>query len=709
MPLVEDTYQPQHGWGRDDLNEVQNRVIEEDHQLSLPMLCGADDANSRQMIPEIEAAIRRRFKFDSGWNMLVAEEILYGKLFWLQQNIGNCFPAGTLVRLADGTQKPIERVTTADEVVTAEGRTGRVSQTMRRFTNEPLYAIRLWGHYGLTLTSEHPLLTDRGYVEAKDIKHGDRVAMPKYAAPVCSTIQTAEHIAAVPYIKRKQANGHRYRSVRKAGGGREKIAVQQLAPDMIVADEKFGRLIGLYLAEGSADYSKAIWSFSGEERETLAAETSQLIQDVFNVEPVIRNPRGKNVTLVVIHSTEFAAVLDGLCGKLAGGKRLHSDLMALPAACRKAMIEGWLAGNGHERDDVMQGTTVSKALAHDMFAMGVELGLQPSITRNVPKLSHGVKNRQVRFDVFFRTSPRNPNPKRKANKVPLQHAIENETHVFRAVRSVEQIAFSGDVYNFSVEGDESYVADGISVHNCVGASHAALVGSAIAHEVVVIGQAEDRLGFGQEGMPFIPYSYGVGRMAGGMLGRGDGSYCGAQIKGTMEHGFLPSNTEGLDQYYGSGSSGVPQGTASAGRLFGKSRREIEKWMPQARQFDLLEAPKPRNAEEAYELVADKQIGLQICSGVMPTFWKDDPVYGPLYRMGERASHSTQIVAAFEYKGQRFFTDRNQWGNYHKGSDVFGFDKTCLVFPFEEMEKWYRQGVEVLGIGEIQGRPVTIET
>ena len=61
---------------------------------------------------------------------------------------GECFPAGTLLRMADGSQRPIEDVRTLDEAVTAEARAGRVVQMashtydlLTRPTN--LFSIRL--------------------------------------------------------------------------------------------------------------------------------------------------------------------------------------------------------------------------------------------------------------------------------------------------------------------------------------------------------------------------------------------------------------------------------------------------------------------------------------------------------------------------------------------------------------------------------------
>lgn len=244
-----------------------------------------------------------------------------------------------------------------------------------------------------------------------------------------------------------------------------------------------------------------------------------------------------------------------------------------------------------------------------------------------------------------------------------------------------------------------------NIGNCVGASHCALLASRIAHEILAEGDAEDPLGTGRLAMPFMPYSYGCGRWAGNMLGPGDGSYCGAQIEGTMEHGFLPCFTSGLETYAGSGESALPQGTANAGRLFGRSKSEIQKWTDKAAQFDLLEAPRAKNVEDCWDLIVNKKTPLQICSGWAFKYKGFDEKYGVhLYRPGGSWSHSMQLPMAFRIKGQEFYTIRNQWSlSAHKGSPEIGVSGGCMVIAAEDMARWVKDS-ETIGIGAIQGLP-----
>jgi len=62
-----------------------------------------------------------------------------------QGQLGSCFPAGTRIRMADGSHKPIEQVALLDQVVTAEGSIGIVTHTMVRGETEGIVALKLWG------------------------------------------------------------------------------------------------------------------------------------------------------------------------------------------------------------------------------------------------------------------------------------------------------------------------------------------------------------------------------------------------------------------------------------------------------------------------------------------------------------------------------------------------------------------------------------
>jgi len=375
------------------------------------------------------------------------------------QGFGSCFPPGVIIRMADGTSHRIEELSLGQTVVTAEGNTGRVTTLFLRDVDEPIYRIKLWGHYGIRLTGEHPLLTARGYVKASEIQLGDEVALAKYApSGRVMAIQMAEHSSKLISSYARHYRQQSYRSVSAKGGGRKVIPVCHSVPDVVQLTAEFGRLIGLYLAEGNTEYGKVVWTYSSTESETLVSETVSIIKMSFGIDASVRQGRGS--IKVVLHSVPFAQVFESLCGTGSAAKRLHADLTCGPDTFREAILHGWLDGDGYERDRKVQGTTVSKRLALDMFSIATSLGLKPTIRYSECRPGGNVKSRQPRYDVCILSEERGGS----------WQSRQDERHVWRKVRAIEQEEYAGPVYNFSVEGDQSYLADEISVHNCVDAS-----------------------------------------------------------------------------------------------------------------------------------------------------------------------------------------------------------------------------------------------
>ncbi|HEX6469351.1 MAG TPA: hypothetical protein VF069_09665 [Streptosporangiaceae bacterium] len=148
-------------------------------------------------------------------------------------------PPGTRIRLADGSERPIEDVRLLDMVVTAEATAGRVIQTMVRDEEARVVRLMLWGHNHLRLANGHP---------------------------------------------------------------------------------ETGRLIGLFLAEGSCDPSKARWTFAKHEEKTLVTETVRLLHDEWDVSAHVA-VRPNNSINVTLHGTAWARLLSALCGNGSGLKR----------------------------------------------------------------------------------------------------------------------------------------------------------------------------------------------------------------------------------------------------------------------------------------------------------------------------------------------------------------------------------------------------
>lgn len=378
----------------------------------------------------------------------------------------SCFPKGTRVRMADGSNKPIDEIRLGEKVLTAERNIGRVTHLFIRHEPKELVNMKLFGHRGLKMTKEHPVLTDHGYVKAGDIKSGDFVAIPRYLPVSSSVLQTSAHLTV---LKRHYATRETY-GKRKFNTGplaKDKTCIEytkHVVPDLISLDAAAGRIFGLFLSEGSTNKGQVTWTFSITERDTLAQELVDLLRDAWGVEGRIQIRECANTCKVHVQGTQWARLFESLCGPGgAGNKKPHADLLSGPAEFVESLLFGWMSGDGHDRtyDDNWQGVTVSRDLALAMWDIANALGYNPQIRLSNPKASHGVKKRLPRWDVMFRKTPR------KKDVGNGRFFRREDKHVWRRVRSVETEAFTGDVYNMEVEGDNSYVAEGIGVHNCV--------------------------------------------------------------------------------------------------------------------------------------------------------------------------------------------------------------------------------------------------
>lgn len=77
--------------------------------------------------------------------------------------VDECFPAGTLVRMADGSLKPIELIVPGESVFNASG-IGEVSKLWRKNTSELICVKHEIGSF--VCTPNHPILTQKGWIKA---------------------------------------------------------------------------------------------------------------------------------------------------------------------------------------------------------------------------------------------------------------------------------------------------------------------------------------------------------------------------------------------------------------------------------------------------------------------------------------------------------------------------------------------------------------
>lgn len=363
----------------------------------------------------------------------------------------DCFPAGTVILTSTG-YKPIEDVCCGDEVLTHKLRWKRVTATMS--WQKELLKIVGRGHPCMLVSAEHPFYArkrenvwrekptrkyERRLSEAQWVKAGDLEKGWYWGTP-----------AAFPAMAIPEIPVYNNRA--------------------LVIDERLLWLAGRYVADGwtrlTARRAELVLTCSKNKIEELRASLS--------VWPRAGKRCGANeITWHERHTKtayQFTASCRGLVewlrehfGHLATGKRIPGWLLGADRTAREAFLAGYVSGDGSYThsggNPLIQCTTVSRPLAFGIKSLVCSLGFSPSVYYK-DNQSNCIEGRSVNvvpvWSVRWRTAIDEDH-----RQTELSEGIE-----WCQIRDIIKLNGLSTVYNLSVEDDESYVADGIIVHNC---------------------------------------------------------------------------------------------------------------------------------------------------------------------------------------------------------------------------------------------------
>lgn len=407
----------------------------------------------------------------------------------------NCFLPGARVLMHNGTTKAIEDIATGDLVVTHKGRVRRVTNLFRTPHAGPVYSWHADKHSGegFTVTGNHPVLalersaafmpsgkvrkaikeTPR-WIEAANLSAGDIVARRR-SHNYSAHIQMIDILAELGdgFVER---DGLVY-SVRGASGKNCHsdtlfidgcaVGVQRFLP---ITDD-FLDLIGYYAAEGCASRRNGV-RFSVHTNEMVAGdiggELCRIIPSLFGLEPAIRERSNTvNGRDIQVQSVALGALFRKWFGQRKD-KCFPDWVMTLPAQKQARILAAFLRGDGyvatHPAGAIYFNLGVcSRALIDQSLFIAERCGWEPA--NPAPTVYRG----RVRYRLTISASNAPDlcdlmKVDRQVKKLRRERRAGDEM-MHRLVEVAER-HYDGTVYNFEVEQDNSYVVDGIVVHNC---------------------------------------------------------------------------------------------------------------------------------------------------------------------------------------------------------------------------------------------------
>src|SRR5256884_520758 len=262
-------------------------------------------------------------------------------------------------------------------------------------------------------------------------------------------------------------------------------------PRFIAVDEALMTLLGFYLAEGPCSQRNGIRLSIGASNRRFSAEIAGKLATIFGRNPISYSSFKRCDELKLVNRVAALAWqhVFGFANADSITKRIPDLVFNVSEALRLAFLRGYLLGDGTISGNRVVFTTSSCAIASGIVYALSSLGVVPSmsehqpdgVVRTVRGLPCETKHRYWSVGVCAKEDLRRLQPvwKDHPRAAVLEDYLETPGAARRfeaidgdlmavPVTSIEEVAPSnGEVYDFSVEGDENFIAGmgGVCCHN----------------------------------------------------------------------------------------------------------------------------------------------------------------------------------------------------------------------------------------------------
>jgi DNA gyrase subunit B len=264
-------------------------------------------------------------------------------------------------------------------------------------------------------------------------------------------------------------------------------------PRFLTVNEDLMGLLGFYLAEGSCSDRNGIRLSIGHSNERFAAEMADKFSALFGRSPILYESAGRCAELKFVNRVAALAWqhLFGFRHADSCSKRIPDLVFNVPESLRLAFLRGYLLGDGTASGGIVAFSTSSYDLASGLLYCLSSLGIVASMTELAPdgvvREINGkpceTRHRHWTITVSAKGDLRTLQPAwqdhagsqtildRLASPRPTIkrgfEPIDGDLMALPIVEIEEVEPTGGHVYDFSVEGDENFIAGmgGLCCHN----------------------------------------------------------------------------------------------------------------------------------------------------------------------------------------------------------------------------------------------------
>lgn len=385
-----------------------------------------------------------------------------------------CVAAGQHIITRDRGSIPIEDVVAGDFVMTHKGRWRKVKKTHEKFARKrdgsgPEIMVDMTfmsGPRPLRTTADHRVLVIRdeispAWMRADDVRVGDRLLVPRGACDgeVSPVLKFPDRFRVGALFNRQTEE-----LVERANGR------YIPAPERVHVDKETAWVFGLFLGDGWTRVGEGEGRFvgiAGDSRKKEDLDRAAAVFARWGYTATIRtDSRGLGMSLRV-YSGDLANWFRFLFGADSHSKCVPGFVFTWSRDLVHAFVEGYFAADGTKRDarNRRQWSTVSTHLAYQLPLLLARIGRVASTReKEVPYPWRLLPpERQDEAKSYL------PSKVWAGSMVDIEQSGKvEEDYVLRQITEIRSYyAPRGDkVYDLEVEEDESFLAEGVVVHNC---------------------------------------------------------------------------------------------------------------------------------------------------------------------------------------------------------------------------------------------------
>ena len=394
-----------------------------------------------------------------------------------------CFPGHTEVLTPSGFEQ-INSLNEGDRVINRDGETEEVADKKVREIDEEIVELELSRlNKTIEVTKEHPFqVAENGklnWKEAQELTEEDEVVIQSMEEETALNEELDLANLVTGHFIIRDTELELSREFYNADKGTASSFTRN------VSKQSFANLVGWYLAEGCVSYQRGIPSTVNftlhideeDYRDEILQDLDEMSLDYTVTETPERTKQD-----ITIYNSSFAAFIENIFGCGYDTKQVPEFFWKAETETQLEIIEALFKGDGHlqkrnkGKSQRAAFKLANKELIDFVWHVGMKEGVQfsRSVERNQSKsdaYSAKVSVSSVQETGFERLFDEVPEGTRLTDRTKQELLLHPKTETKQekqvvGIKNVETKPYTGKVHNLTVTGDHTYIAEGVTVHNC---------------------------------------------------------------------------------------------------------------------------------------------------------------------------------------------------------------------------------------------------